>query len=266
MKPSIPQQTSDMVTNFRIEWTDSTWGPVTGCSEGARGCDNHHSERFAEIVGHPHEHGTDLQVRPERLQWPIAGKRPRMIFVNSMSDLFHRDDSQSFVDQVFEPMETANHHIYQVLTKRGPLMMDYLIRRNETSVPNHIRCGASVEDQDGFPRIRHSQQACVSIRFLSIEPSLGPISDLIHDQIDWVVVGGESGPKARPLSLDRVTRIRDQCWKYRTPFSPKQAGGRTSKAVGRPLEGVEHNIIPFYLERGESEWRSNGTRVHHHRP
>ena len=132
---------------------------------------------------------------------PIVWKRPRMIFVNSMSDLFHRDIPRSFIDQVFDTMETADHHIYQVLTKGSPLMRDYLIQRYESSVPNHIWCGVSVEDQDGMPRIRHLQRAPVSIRFLSIEPLIGPIPNLILDYIDWVIVGGESGPHSRPISL-----------------------------------------------------------------
>lgn len=246
-----------MATNSGIEWTDSTWNPVTGCSRVTRGCDNCYAERFAErfrgVRGHPYERGFDLQLRPERLRQPIVWKRPRMIFVNSMSDLFHRDIPRSFIDQVFDTMETADHHIYQVLTKRSPLMRDYLIQRYESSVPNHIWCGVSVEDQDGMPRIRHLQQAPVSIRFLSIEPLIGPIPNLILDYIDWVIVGGESGPHSRPISLEWVTSIRDQCSKTRTPFFFKQWGGKTAKAAGRLLEGVEHNAMPLYLERGESE-------------
>ena len=173
-----------------------------------------------------------------------------MIFVNSMSDLFHRAVPQGFIDQVFDTMEVADHHIYQVLTKRSPLMRDYLAQRYEASaVPEHIWCGVSVEDTDGMARIRHLQQAPVSVRFLSIEPLLGPLPDLILDGISWVIVGGESGPGARPVCPDWVANIRDQCLKTGIPFFFKQWGGRTPKAAGRLLEGVEHNAMPLYLEK-----------------
>ena len=243
-----------MAITSTIEWTDSTWNPVTGCTWVTRGCDNCYAERFAErfrgTPGHPYEHGFDLQLRPERLKQPTAWRRPRMIFVNSMSDLFHRAVPQGFIDQVFDTMEVADQHIYQVLTKRSPLMRDYLARRYENSaVPEHIWCGVSVEDSNSMVRIRHLQQAPVSVRFLSVEPLLGPIPDLILDDISWVIVGGESGPRARPICPDWVTNIRDQCQRSGTPFFFKQWGGRTSKAAGRLLEGVEHNAMPLYLEK-----------------
>lgn len=174
-----------------------------------------------------------------------------MIFVNSMSDLFHRAVPHGFIDQVFDTMEAADHHIYQVLTKRSPLMRDYLAQRYKTSaVPGHIWCGVSVEDTDSMARIRHLRQAPVSVRFLSIEPLLGPLPHLILDDISWVIVGGESGPRARPIRPEWVTDIRDQCLKNGTPFFFKQWGGRTSKVAGRLLEGVEHNAMPLYLKKG----------------
>ena len=172
-----------MATVSKIEWTVTTWNPVTGCTKITRGCDNCYAERFAErfrgTPGHPYEPGFDLTLRPERLTQPLSWKRPRMIFVNSMSDLFHKDIPTDFIDRVFETMVTADWHVFQVLTKRSPLMRDYLRRRyGSRHAPRHIWCGVSVEDNKAAARIRHLQDAPLLTRFLSIEPLLAPVGDI----------------------------------------------------------------------------------------
>ena len=163
-----------------IEWTDATWNPVTGCTKITRGCDNCYAERFAErwrgVAGHPYEQGFDLRLWPSRLDQPARWRKPRMIFVNSMSDLFHKGVDRRFVDEVFETMESVDRHIYQVLTKRSSLMRSYLRRRYAGgTAPNHIWCGVSVEDHKASARIRHLRVAPAAVRFLSIEPLLGPL-------------------------------------------------------------------------------------------
>ena len=235
-----------------IEWTDSTWNPITGCTKITRGCDNCYAERFAErfrdTPGHPFEKGFDLTLRPERLSQPLKWKRPRMIFVNSMSDLFHKDIPAGFVDQVFDTMEKADWHIFQVLTKRSSIMGNYLRERyGKNLAPGHIWCGVSVEDHTAVSRIRHLQEAPVSTRFLSIEPLLGPLGAIDISGISWVIVGGESGPNARPVESAWVIDIRNLCERNNIPFFFKQWGGRTPKSGGRLLQGKEHNAIPVAI-------------------
>ena len=233
----------------RIEWTDATWNPVTGCTKVSRGCDNCYAERFAErfrgVPGHPFESGFDLRLHRDRLRQPFAWKRPRRIFVNSMSDLFHKDVDAGFIDLVFDTMEAADHHVYQILTKRSSLMTSYLTGRYASGLaPSHIWCGVSVEDRKAAARIRHLRGAPVHVRFLSLEPLLGPLEDIDLDGISWVIVGGESGPRARPMEQRWVLDIRDQCKKSGVYFFFKQWGGPTPKSRGRRLEGVEYNAIP----------------------
>ena len=240
-----------MGDNSAIEWTDATWNPVTGCTKITRGCDNCYAERFAERFrgtrGHPFERGFDLTLRPERVSQPLSWKRPRRVFVNSMSDLFHKKVPIEFIDRVFDTMETADRHIFQVLTKRSSLMMGYLKRRyGGRSAPRHIWCGVSVEDHAATARIRHLQKAPVPIRFLSIEPLLGPVGDIDLEGISWVIVGGESGPKARRMEERWVLDIRDICEQKGVHFFFKQWGGRTPKSGGRQLKGLEHNAMPIY--------------------
>ncbi len=235
-----------------IEWTDATWNPVTGCTKVTRGCDNCYAERIAErfrgTPGHPFEQGFDLTLRPERLSQPLSWKRPRRVFVNSMSDLFHKDIPADFIDSVFDTMEAADRHIFQVLTKRSSLMRSYLQNRfGEGAAPWHIWCGVSVEDHTATARIRHLQEAPVPIRFLSIEPLLGPVGNIDLEGISWVIVGGESGPNARPMELQWVREIKDLCAEEGVDFFFKQWGGRTAKSGGRQLDGVEHNAMPVLL-------------------
>jgi protein gp37 len=238
-----------MADSSAIEWTDATWNPVTGCTKISRGCDNCYAERFSErfrgVPGHPFQSGFDLTLRPERLEQPLNWKRPRMIFVNSMSDLFHKDVSRDFVDQVFDTMERADWHVFQLLTKRSSLMMRYLRGRYGSSrAPAHIWCGVSVEDAQAEGRIAHLRAAAASIRFLSLEPLLGPIGRLDLTDIDWVIVGGESGPGARPVHVDWVREIRDQCLTQGTAFFFKQWGGLRPKSGGRILDDREWSDYP----------------------
>ena len=235
-----------------IEWTDATWNPVTGCTKVTRGCDNCYAERLAErfrgTPGHPFERGFDLTLRPERLSQPLSWKRPRKIFVNSMSDLFHKEIPAEFVDRVFDVMEEADRHVFQILTKRSSLMESYLKRRYEWSnAPRHIWCGVSVEDHMATARIRHLRRAPVAVRFLSIEPLLGPVGDIDLEGISWVIVGGESGPRARPMQERWALDIRDLCERAGVDFFFKQWGGPTPKSRGRRLKGAEHNAIPVRL-------------------
>jgi len=241
-----------MADNSTIEWTDATWNPVTGCTKVSRGCDHCYAERFAErwrgIPGHPYEQGFDLRLWPSRLDQPAQWRRPRMIFVNSMGDLFHKEIPSRFIDQVFAQMETVDRHVYQVLTKRSLRMRDYLRGRYEDcAAPSHIWCGVSVEDRTMRSRIRHLSMAPASVRFLSLEPLLESLGAIDLEAISWVIVGGESGPHARPLRSEWVREIRDQCRCADVPFFFKQWGGRTPKAGGRLLEGMEYNFMPKAL-------------------
>ena len=222
---------------------------VTGCTKITRGCDNCYAERFAErfrgTPGHPYEPGFDLTLRPERLSQPLSWKRPRMIFVNSMSDLFHKDVPTEFIDKVFDTMEAADWHVFQILTKRSPIMRDYLRRRyGSRLVPRHIWCGVSVEDDKAAARIRHLQDAPITTRFLSIEPLLGPVGDIDIEGVSWVIVGGESGPGARPMDADWVREIRDNCLNSEVPFFFKQWGGVFKKRTGRILDGRTWDQMP----------------------
>ena len=221
-----------------IEWTDATWNPVTGCTKITRGCDNCYAARFSErfrgVPGHPFSTGFDLTLRPERLDQPLKWRRPRMIFVNSMSDLFHKQVPSSFIDQVFETMETADWHVFQLLTKRSSLMRDYLRRRYGTERgPKHIWCGVSVEDAQAKGRIEHLRSAQAGVRFLSVEPLIGAVGPVDLTGIDWVIAGGESGPGARPVHLEWVREIRDQCIEQKVAFFFKQWGGIRPKSGGR---------------------------------
>lgn len=238
-----------MADGTSIEWTDATWNPVTGCTKISRGCDNCYAERFSErfrgVAGHPFELGFDVTLRPERIVQPLSWRRPRMIFVNSMSDLFHKDVPREFVDRVFDTMEAADWHVFQVLTKRSSLMMKYLqMRFAERTCPQNIWCGVSVEDAQAKSRINHLSASPAGARFLSIEPLLGPIGTLDLTNIDWVIAGGESGPRARPMDPAWVRQVRDECVRQDVAFFFKQWGGLRPKDGGRELDGREWNGFP----------------------
>lgn len=232
-----------------IEWTDATWNPVTGCTKISPGCDHCYAERFAErfrgVKGHAYENGFQLTLRPERLEQPLHWRQSRMIFVNSMSDLFHKEIPKQFTAKVFDTMERAHWHTFQVLTKRSSLMRDFLRSRYpEERGPRHMWFGVSVEDGSKKSRIRHLQEAPAGIRFLSIEPLIGPMGKLDLTGIDWVIVGGESGPGARSIEADWVRDVRDQCLESGVAFFFKQWGGLRPKSGGRELDGREWNEFP----------------------
>ncbi len=246
-----------MASTTAIEWTDVTWNPVTGCTKISAGCDHCYAERFSErfrgVAGHPFETGFDLTLRPERLNQPLTWKRPRMVFVNSMSDLFHKNVPEEFIGRVFDTMEQAHWHTFQVLTKRSSLMRDFLKRRyGDSPGPRHIWLGVSIEDAARVSRLRHLQAAPAGLRFLSIEPLIGPVGSLDLDGIDWVIVGGESGPGARPMEADWVREVRDQCVSAGVAFFFKQWGGLRPKSGGRELDGREWNEWPAFVAADRS--------------
>ena len=246
-----------MANATSIEWTDATWNPVTGCTKISAGCDHCYAERFSERFrgtrGHPFENGFDLTLRPERLDQPLRWRAPRMIFVNSMSDLFHKDVPDEFISKVCDTMERANWHTFQILTKRSSLMRNFLRRRyGRKSGPVHMWFGVSVEDSGKKSRIQHLRDAPSGIRFLSIEPLLGRMGKLDLTRIDWVIVGGESGPGARPMRPEWVREIRDQCEERNIAFFFKQWGGFRPKSGGRELDGQEYSDFPA-IERPFAE-------------
>ena len=236
----------------QIEWTDATWNPVTGCTKVGPGCDNCYAERFAErwrgIKDHPYEQGFDLKLWPNRLEQPKRWTKPRMIFVNSMGDLFHKKVDKSYISKVFDAMEQTNRHIYQVLTKRSSLMQKYMRDRYQgNSVPNHIWLGVSVEDDAHTSRIGHLRAINATARFISFEPLLGQIESMNLQGIHWAIVGGESGPKARPMEPGWATSLRDQCLDQGVEFFFKQWGGPRPKSGGRLLDGEEWNGFPWQI-------------------
>ncbi len=238
-----------MPNTTEIEWTDATWNPVTGCTPIGPGCDNCYALRFAErwrgVAGHPYEQGFDLRLWPSRLTHPFKWKSPRMVFVNSMSDLFHKDVDRTFVDRVFEVMEEADSHIYQILTKRSSLMRSYLCARyGNHPVPAHIWPGVSVEDAAHKGRIEHLRSINSSRRFVSFEPLLGRIGSVDLAGVAWAIVGGESGPKARRMERLWAIELRDSCRAAGVSFFFKQWGGIRPKSGGRLLDGEEWNQFP----------------------
>jgi protein gp37 len=247
-----------MAQSSSIEWTNATWNPVTGCTKISAGCDNCYAERFSErfrgVPDHPFETGFDLTLRPTRLEQPLQWKKSKMIFVNSMSDLFHKAIPFSFIDKVFDTMELADHHVFQVLTKRSSRLRTYVNKRyGSKGAPINIWLGVSIEDSSKRSRIKHLQDTSAAIRFLSIEPLIAPAGQLDLSDIHWVIVGGESGPKARPVEEDWVIDIRDQCLSDRVPFFFKQWGGFRPKAGGKQLEGVEWSEFPA-MRDFKSDW------------
>lgn len=238
-----------MAENSSIEWTDTTWNPVTGCTKISAGCDNCYAARFSErfrgVPGHPFETGFDLTLRPERIAQPLGWKRPRVIFVNSMSDLFHKDIPRAHIAAVFDTMEKADWHVYQVLTKRSSFLMKFINDRYRTRpAPAHMWFGVSVENAPATSRVAHLQKANAGVRFLSVEPLIAPVGRLDLRGIHWVIVGGESGPRSRPMNPEWAIDIRNQCVKAGVAFFFKQWGGRSPKTGGRLLERREWSQFP----------------------
>jgi protein gp37 len=239
-----------MSLNSKIEWTDATWNPVRGCTKISPGCAHCYAETFAErfrgVPGHPYEQGFDLRLMPEKLEEPLRWKRSKMIFVNSMSDLFHEDVPDSFIEQVCQVMQRASWHTYQVLTKRSERLREMLRSRLAFAAASpHIWFGVSVENRaHGLPRIAHLADAPAGLRMLSIEPLLEDLGELDLSGIGWVIVGGESGHGARPMHPEWVRSIRDQCLAASVPFFFKQWGGVRKSKSGRVLDARTHDDVP----------------------
>jgi protein gp37 len=222
-----------------IEWTDATWNPVTGCTQISPGCDNCYALRFAErfrgVPGNYYEVGFDLTLRSNKLDLPLQWKKPRRVFVNSMSDLFHEDVPDDFVASVFDVMARADWHVFQVLTKRPRRMAEMA---SSLPWPDHIWAGTSVElDRFAWRANHYLRRVPSAVRFVSAEPLLGPLPSLELDHLHWVITGGESGPGHRPCDADWVRDLRDRCVEARVSFFHKQWGGRTPKHGGRLLDG-----------------------------
>ena len=246
-----------MATKTSIEWTDHTWNPVTGCTRASAGCDFCYAvtmtrrleamgiEKYRGLVnpGKNHFNGV-VRIHPDELEAPLSWKKPRRVFVNSMSDLFHPGVPTEFILEVFDVMTRAGQHHFQILTKRPE-------RSHELSPlidwPENVWMGTSVEDMRVIERVDELRATSAAIKFLSLEPLIGPLPGLELHGIDWVIVGGESGPNARPIHVDWVRYIRDVCEESRVPFFFKQWGGRNKKATGRILDGRTHNAYPAEL-------------------
>jgi protein gp37 len=239
-----------MSQHSEIEWTDATWNPVRGCTKITPGCDHCYAETFAErfrgVPDHPYQQGFDLRLVPEKLAEPLRWKTPKMIFVNSMSDLFHKEVPDEYIEAVGHVMERANWHTYQVLTKRSSRLRDMLAEGLQFAAGlRHIWWGVSVEDHiHGLVRIKHLQQAPAAVRFLSIEPLLENLGEINLEGIHWVIVGGESGNGSRPMEKEWVLAIRDQCERAQIPFFFKQWGGVRKNKAGRELDGTTYNGVP----------------------
>lgn len=239
-----------MSDGSQIEWTDATWNPVRGCTKISPGCKNCYAltfaERFRGVPGHPYEQGFDLRLVPEKIDQPLLWKRPRNIFVNSMSDLFHEDVPSTYIRSVAQTMLSADWHTYQVLTKRSRRMSELLrTDLSAAAAAQHIWWGVSVEDRKhGLPRIEDLRSAPAAIRFLSIEPLLEDLGELDLRGIGWVIVGGESGHRARPMQPEWVLSILRQCEAANVPFFFKQWGGKRKKQAGRELNGRTYDAMP----------------------
>ena len=234
-----------MGSKSSIEWTESTWNPVTGCTKISPGCKHCYAERMAKrlkAMGQPnYANGFDLTLHDHALELPLRWKAPQVIFVNSMSDLFHKNVPLEFILKVFDVMNRADWHTYQVLTKRSGRLREVAPR---ISWSPHIWMGVSVETEKYQTRIDDLREADACVKFLSLEPLLGPLPNLDLDRMDWVIVGGESGPGARPMDPKWVRNIRDQCRKAKVPFFFKQWGGVQKKKHGRELDGRTWGEMP----------------------
>lgn len=239
-----------MSQTSKIEWTEATWNPVRGCTKISPGCKHCYAETFAErfrgVPGHPYEQGFDLRLVPEKLTEPLLWSKPKMVFVNSMSDLFHEKVPDAYIRDVARIMAVANWHTYQVLTKRAERMETLLKTTLRFAARLHnVWWGVSVEDRRyGVPRIEHLRRAPANTRFLSIEPLLEDIGGLNLKGIDWVIVGGESGPGARKMEKAWVDGILKQCDRAKIPFFFKQWGGVIKSRTGRSLDGRTYDHIP----------------------
>ncbi|MCK9221957.1 MAG: phage Gp37/Gp68 family protein [Limnochordia bacterium] len=233
-----------MASISKIEWTEITWNPVTGCSKISEGCRHCYAERMArrlKAMGmHRYRNGFDVTLQPDVLQQPLRWQKPRLVFVNSMSDLFHEDIPSAYIRQVFEVMQKASKHTFQILTKRSKRLREL---SRDLAWPPNVWMGVTVEAQEYDYRIEDLMSVPASVRFLSLEPLLGPIHG-IPEKVDWVIVGGESGPGARPVDIRWIRCIRDECQKKDMAFFFKQWGGTRRKAKGRTLDGQIWSEMP----------------------
>ncbi len=234
-----------MATNSPIEWTDATWNPVTGCTKISPGCRNCYAERLAnrlQAMGQAnYRNGFKVTLQPQMLELPLKWKAPKRIFVNSMSDLFHEQVPLQYIHEVFDIMRRAHWHQYQVLTKRSERLMEV---SDKLRWEPQVWMGVSIENEDYAVRIEHLRRTRAHVKFLSLEPLLGPLHRLNLRGIDWVIVGGESGPGARPMDPKWVRDIRDQCVRGGVRFFFKQWGGQNKKKTGRTLDGRTWDQMP----------------------
>jgi protein gp37 len=247
-----------MAFNSGIEWTETTWNPVTGCTRASAGCDNCYAvtltrrlaamgqDKYGGLINPKKKHfnGT-IRLHYDALEQPLSLKKPRVIFVNSMSDLFHKEIPLTFIQEVFRVMRKAYWHQFQILTKRAERLVELSPLLNW---PENVWQGVSVEDEKSVFRIDHLRRTGAYLKFLSLEPLIGPLANLDLLGIDWVIVGGESGLRARPMRIDWVIDIRDQCQQQTVPFFFKQWGGRNKKAAGRELGGKTYDEMPRTFE------------------
>ena len=239
-----------MAQKSSIEWTESTWNPVTGCNKVSAGCDNCYAERMArrlKAMGSPnYANGFQVTLHPDALELPLKWKKPQLIFVNSMSDLFHDDVPIEFITAIFDVMNKASHHQFQILTKRSRRLLKI---HDKLAWTDNIWMGVSVENANYTYRIDHLRQTNAKTKFLSLEPLLGPLPNLDLTNINWVIAGGESGPKSRPIDPEWVIDIRDQCLESKIPFFFKQWGGFNKKKNGRLLEGKTWDQVPGNIRK-----------------
>jgi len=234
-----------MADNSAIEWTEATWNPVTGCSQVSPGCAHCYAKTFAErwrgVPGHPYEQGFELRLWPQRLDQPLRWGRPRMIFVNSMSDLFHEDIPFEYLEAVFEVMGQADRHTFQILTKRHERLAE--LAPSLTWHPN-IWIGVSVENRRFTHRVDCLREVNAAVRFISAEPLLGSLDNLDLSGVNWLIAGGESGPKHRPMRVEWARELRDRCVAKDVAFFFKQWGGHRPKSGGRLLDGRTWDEMP----------------------
>ncbi|MCD4824506.1 MAG: phage Gp37/Gp68 family protein [Phycisphaerae bacterium] len=237
------------MASSKIEWTESTWNPVTGCTKISAGCANCYAERMAKrlhAMGQAnYANGFDVTMHPHVLEHPLKWKKPQVIFVNSMSDLFHDDIPLDFIQQIFDVMTRASWHTFQILTKRAERLAELAPLLNW---PDNVWMGVTVENADCAYRIDHLRNVSSVIRFLSMEPLLSAVEDMNLDNIDWVIVGGESGPGAHPMEKQWIRNIRKQCRNAKVPFFFKQWGGINKKKTGRLLDGRFYDEMPVLIE------------------
>ena len=234
-----------MAENSKIEWTESTWNPVTGCTKISDGCANCYAQRLAlrlkEMGQKKYVHGFNVTLHPETLNEPLKWKKPRMVFVCSMSDLFHNDISDDFIFKVFEIMNKATHHIFQVLTKRPQRLFKM---KNDINWTDNIWIGTTVESEKYAYRVKYLRVVPASVKFLSLEPLLSPVNNMRLEEIDWVIVGGESGPVSRIVKKEWITDIKNKCRENNIPFFFKQWGGVNRKKTGSLLDGELWKQMP----------------------